>query len=139
MGLAISLANSLKNSRILFAHSPNNHLLIDLPELCFTQSSERSPRGTMQRPRVAKRPTLPLMPHLPLMPFLPPPSTNSKRKHVKYFTIKQVAENHLNVSTRTVYRLINTGELRRVYIRGAARVTESSLKRFTSTFDREAN
>ena len=45
------------------------------------------------------------------------------------------AGDYLSVSRSTVYRLIEEGKLKRVYLRGAPRITESSLVRLAGESD----
>jgi excisionase family DNA binding protein len=44
-----------------------------------------------------------------------------------YYTIPEVANNHLKVSRSTIYRLIQAGELKLVHFRTCARVPADSL------------
>lgn len=46
---------------------------------------------------------------------------------MNYYTIPEVANERLNVSRSTVYRLIESGDLKRVHFRTCARITAASL------------
>jgi len=54
---------------------------------------------------------------------------NANRKKKQMLRSIQSAADYLSVSRSTVYRLIEEGKLKRVYLRGAPRITESSLVR----------
>ena len=47
----------------------------------------------------------------------------------------QSAADYLSVSRSTVYRLIEEGKFKRVYLKGAPRITESSLVRLAGESD----
>lgn len=44
-----------------------------------------------------------------------------------YYSIPEVAKNHLKVSRSTIYRLIESGDLKLVHFRSCARIPASSL------------
>jgi excisionase family DNA binding protein len=44
-----------------------------------------------------------------------------------YYSIPEVAKNHLKVSRSTIYRLIESGDLKLVHFRSCARITSASL------------
>ena len=44
-----------------------------------------------------------------------------------YYSIPEVAKNHLKVSRSTIYRLIESGDLKLVHFRSCARITAASL------------
>jgi excisionase family DNA binding protein len=44
-----------------------------------------------------------------------------------YYSIQEVAKNHLKVSRSTIYRLIESGDLKLVHFRSCARIPASSL------------
>ena len=46
---------------------------------------------------------------------------------MNYYSIPEVAKNHLKVSRSTIYRLIESGDLKLVHFRGCARITAASL------------
>ena len=54
---------------------------------------------------------------------------NEYQRKIQMLRTIQSAADYLSVSRSTVYRLIEEGKLKRVYLRGAPRITESSLVR----------
>ena len=52
---------------------------------------------------------------------------NEYQRKIQMLRTIQGAADYLSVSRSTVYRLIDEGKLKRVYLRGAPRITESSL------------
>ena len=50
-----------------------------------------------------------------------------------YYSIPEVAREHLNVSRSTVYRLVEAGELELIHIRSCARITAASLNRYCAS------
>jgi excisionase family DNA binding protein len=51
----------------------------------------------------------------------------SQGKSMIYYSIPEVAKEHLKVSRSTIYRLIESGDLKLVHFRTCARITASSL------------
>ena len=47
-----------------------------------------------------------------------------------FYTVTEVAKDHLKVSRATVYRLLNQGHLQGVKLRGCTRITSAELERF---------
>jgi excisionase family DNA binding protein len=47
-----------------------------------------------------------------------------------YYSIPEVAKNHLKVSRSTIYRLIESGDLKLVHFRSCARITATSLEAY---------
>ena len=47
-----------------------------------------------------------------------------------FYTVREVAKDHLNVSRATIYRLLRQGELQGVKLRGCTRITSAELERF---------
>ena len=47
-----------------------------------------------------------------------------------FYTVSEVAKDHLKVSRATVYRLLNQGHLQGVKLRGCTRITSAELVRF---------
>ena len=47
-----------------------------------------------------------------------------------FYTVSEVAKDHLKVSRATVYRLLNQGHLQGVKLRGCTRITSTELERF---------
>ena len=47
-----------------------------------------------------------------------------------FYTVSEVAEDHLKVSRATIYRLLRQGELQGVKLRGCTRITSAELERF---------
>jgi len=60
---------------------------------------------------------------------------NDDRKKKQMLRTIRGAGDYLSVSRSTVYRLIEEGRLKRVYLRGAPRITESSLVRLAGESD----
>ena len=54
----------------------------------------------------------------------------------KYYRVDEVAE-YFAISVRTVYRLIDEGELRRTKIRGCLRVPLTEIQRYEKELERE--
>lgn len=51
----------------------------------------------------------------------------NRGKPMTYYSISDVATNHLKVSRSTIYRLIQSGDLKLVHFRSCARITATSL------------
>ena len=47
-----------------------------------------------------------------------------------FYTVSEVAKDHLKVSRATVYRLLSQGHLQGVKLRGCTRITSAELERF---------
>lgn len=60
---------------------------------------------------------------------------NDDREKKQMLRTIRGAGDYLSVSRSTVYRLIEEGKLKRVYLRGAPRITESSLVRLAGESD----
>jgi len=65
---------------------------------------------------------------------------NSKlltQKHLKqYYRVDEVAE-YFSISVRTVYRLIDEGELRRTKIRGCLRIPVWEIERYEKELEKQ--
>jgi len=54
----------------------------------------------------------------------------------QYYRVDEVAE-YFSISVRTVYRLIDEGELRRTKIRGCSRVPVTEIQRYEKELEKQ--